>query len=599
MGRDMRLEGVESSVLLLKRKSLRRELLAAPGLHPIRIAVLGGSTTNEVTDLLELLLLSEGFQPTLYQCDYNRYYEEAVLEPEALVAFAPDVVYLHTSCMNVRSAPALTADAADLDAAVAAEVGRFVAIWSSIDARIGCQIIQNNFELPPTSVLGNLDSTSPGGRTRFINAMNLELGRRAGERRRLSIQDVNALSARVGLRRWFDWQRWYAYKILTTPEASLEIARSLLSLVRALQGKSRKCLVLDLDNTLWGGVIGDDGADKIKIGRETPEAEAYTAFQEYCLALRERGVVLAVCSKNDEENARRGLAHPDSVLRMEHFAALRANWSPKHENLQSLADELRLGLDSFVFVDDNPAERALVAAQLPMVAVPDVGSDVAGFAAILESARYFEPVALSAEDLQRGAQYAANTRRAAVESKFADYGAYLDSLRMVAEIGAFRPEYLDRIAQLTAKTNQYNLTARRYTLAEIEALAADPGHVTLYGRLADAFGDNGLISLVVGRKEGTALHLVLWLMSCRVLKRDMELAMLDALAARARAVGVTTLHGQYLRTAKNGMVAAHYEKLGFQLASRDPATESSTWVLSLADHRPKNRHITVKEASHE
>ena len=595
----MRLDAAQSSFLLLKRKSLRRELLAAPALHEIRIAILGGSTTNEVADFLELLLLSEGFRPEIYQCDYNRYYEEAVLQPEALIAFKPDFVYLHTSCMNIRGALPLTATAADFDEAVAAEVARFVSIWSSLEARLGCQIIQNNFEHPPTSVLGNLDSVSFGGRTRFINALNLELARKAGENRKLLIQDVNALSARVGLRQWFDWHRWYAYKILTPADASLEIARSLSSMVRAVHGKSRKCLVLDLDNTLWGGVIGDDGHDKIKIGRETPEAESFTAFQEYCLALHARGVVLAVCSKNDEENAKKGFTHPDSVLQLSHFAAFRANWSPKHENILSMAEELRLGVDSFVFVDDNPAERALVAAQLPMVAVPDVGSDVAGFIAILEAARYFEPVALSAEDLQRGSQYAANTQRASLESKFADYGEYLASLQMVAEIDTFQPAYLDRIAQLTSKTNQFNLTTRRHTLAEIEGLAADPGHVTLYGRLTDVFGDNGLISVVVGRKEETELHLTLWLMSCRVLKRDMELAMLDAIVQRARALGVETLRGQYLKTAKNGMVAAHYEKLGFQCASRDPVTESSSWVLSITDYQPRNRHITVKESQHE
>jgi FkbH-like protein len=251
------------------------------------------------------------------------------------------------------------------------------------------------------------------------------------------------------------------------------MASSLAAIVGALYFGPKKCLVLDLDNTLWGGVIGDDGVDNIKLGRETPEAEAFIAFQEYCLSLRDRGVLLAVCSKNDHDVAMQGLRHQDAVLKPEHFSAIRANWLPKHENINSIAEELNLGVDSFVFVDDNPAERALVAAQLPSVAVPDVGSDVTFFARIVDRARYFESVALSAEDLARASQYRSNSERTAVAATFANYGEYLASLEMVAEIDAFRATYLDRITQLTNKTNQFNLTTRRYTAVEIEGMASD------------------------------------------------------------------------------------------------------------------------------
>jgi len=594
----MRFDSTSSALLLQKRKSLRRELLQSPGLKDLRVAVLGGSTTNELVDLLELLLLADGFRPEIYQSDYNRYFEEAVLSPEQLVTFRPDVVYLHTSCLNIQGFPPLGATADAFAAAVAAEASRFRTIWRALEDRVGCQIIQNNFEYPAVSVLGNLDAASYGGRTRFVSALNRELAAAPAQNRKVVLQDINALSARIGLQNWFDWSRWYSYKILTTPDASLAIARSLASLIRALYGKSRKCLVLDLDNTLWGGVIGDDGPDNIRIGRETPEAEAYTAFQEYCLSLRERGVLLAVCSKNDPEIAKKGFAHPDSVLKLEHFAAFRAAWSPKPDNILSIATELNLGVDSFVFVDDNPAERAIVAAQLPGVAVPDVGSDVAGFIPILEAARYFETVGLSADDMQRAEQYAANSQRESQRAQFENYGDYLDSLKMIAEIEAFRPEYLERIAQLTNKTNQFNLTTRRYSMAEIEDLAVDPTYVTLYGKLTDCFGDNGLVSIVVGRKDEERLHLDLWLMSCRVLKRDMELAMLDALVDRARAASVRFIHGYYFRTAKNGMVADHYERLGFSRDSAGTGGEEGPWILSVDDYEKKNRHITLKGAAH-
>ncbi len=359
-------------------------------------------------------------------------------------------------------------------------------------------------------------------------------------------------------------------------------------------GRTRKVLVLDLDNTVWGGVIGDDGPERIVIGRETPRAEAYTAFQEYCIALKRRGVLLAVSSKNDERIARLGFEHPDSVLKLSDFSAFRANWEPKSENIRQIAEELNLGLDSLVFVDDNPAERHLVAEQLPAVAVPDVGSDPANYPRLIEQARLFEIASLSEEDLSRTELYARNAERAATASAFANYGEYLTSLEMAAEIAPFNATYLDRIVQLTNKTNQFNLTTRRYTLAEMEAISADTSFVTLYGRLADRFGDNGLVSVIVGRSDGNVLEIELWLMSCRVLKRDMELAMLDSLVASARRLGVRTIRGIYLPTDRNSMVSDHYEKLGFSPGTM--TAQRSEWHLDLTstNHMPKNRFIQIR-----
>ena len=588
-------EQYSTDELLLKGKKLRRQLSAAEGLRPVRIAVLGGSTTQELVDLLEIFLLASGFRPAFYQSEYGRYYEDAVIDSEALVGFAPDIVYIHTSVLNLQEFPPVGATPADLAASVEAELARFRHIWSALEEKLPAQIIQNNFELPPYAALGNLDAVAAGGATRFVTELNAAFARAADADPRLLLQDVNSISARVGLDRWFDHSRYCSYKITTTPDGSVALARSLAAILRAIYGRAFKVLVLDLDNTLWGGVIGDDGADRIQIGRETPLAEAYTAFQEYCLALQRRGVLLAVASKNNEEVAKQGFEHPDSVLTLTDFACFKANWEPKHENIMAIARELNLGVDSFVFVDDNPAERALVAAQLPEVAVPDVGADVTEFAKAIDRGRYFEAIALSAEDLERAAQYQANATRTQAEAKFANYGEYLDSLEMVAEIDRFKPVYIERIAQLTNKSNQFNLTTRRYTLAEMEAIARDPNYIGIYGRLTDRFGDNGLISIVLGRREGVALHLDLWLMSCRVLKRDMELAMLDAVVEQATAAGVRTLCGLYLPTKKNGMVADHYEKLGFTLGSRDAETGASEWTLDITGYEPRNTHIKVLE----
>jgi FkbH-like protein len=575
-------------------RRLRRELLAQQGLHPVRVAMLGGSTTNELCDFLEIVLLRDGFQPTFYQSEYGAFFDEAVLDTERLIAFAPDVVIVHTSVRNIRCFPAPEATSDDVAALVDSELSPFREVWRALTANIGCQIVQNNFELPAHSVLGNLDASHLSGRVRYINALNAAMAADIAALPRVILQDIATLSARMGLVQWVDAARWFSYKLAHTPDAHLEIARSLSSMFRALYGRARKCLVLDLDNTLWGGVIGDDGVDRIQIGRETAAAEAFTAFQEYCLELRRRGVLLAVCSKNNDEVARTGLAHPDSVLRIEHFSAFRANWQPKHENIQSIAAELNLGVDSFVFVDDNPAERALVAAQLPAVAVPDVGNDVTRYATIIDRERYFETVGLSADDLQRAAQYQANSQRASVSAQFADYGAYLTSLEMVAEVDAFQPVYLDRIAQLTNKTNQFNLTTRRYSLAEMQEIAANPASVTLYGRLTDRFGDNGLVSVVAGTRVGDAIDIDLWLMSCRVLKREMEVAMLDALVERSRAIGASRLIGHYIPTPKNGMVADHFSKLGFTQSAHGAVATGTTWELDISGYTPRCTTIHIK-----
>ena len=594
----MRLDACSIQELLRSKSKLRRQL-QNHSCRDLRIAVLPGSTVNEMIEFAELFLLVEGFRCTFYQSEYNKYYEEAVLDSERIVKFRPDIVYVHTSCMNLQGWPPLSATEADHESFVAAEFSRFQQIWHSLQQNVGSHIIQNNFELPPFRVLGNLDSIAYGGRAKFVNRLNVEFANEALNDPRLFVQDVNALSAALGSRNWFDWERWYSYKIMTTPAASLALARSVTAIVRALYGRSRKCLVLDLDNTLWGGVIGDDGPENIKIGRETAVAEAYTAFQEYCLMLRSRGILLAVCSKNDEETAKQGFEHPDSVLKLSHFSAFRANWEPKHENLTAIAKELNLGIDSLVFVDDNPAERALVASQLPMVAVPDVGSDVTQFIPALEAGGYFETVRVSAEDFSRADTYAANSQRALLKSKFRDYGEYLDSLQMTAEIDAFKPVYLDRITQLTNKTNQFNLTTRRYTAAEIQKMSLDPAYITLYGKLTDAFGDNGLVSVIVARKDGSTLHIELWLMSCRVLKRDLELAMLDELVTRAHAAGIETIVGYYYRTPRNSMVADHYRRLGFECESQDPDGGQSMWRLQLTtDYQPKCRYIQVKNLVH-
>jgi FkbH-like protein len=292
--------------------------------------------------------------------------------------------------------------------------------------------------------------------------------------------------------------------------------------------------------------------------------------------------------------ARSGFGHPESVLKLEHFAAFKANWNPKHENIREIAAELNLGLDSFVFVDDNPAERALVAAQLPMVAVPDVGANAADFIPIIHAQRYFETLNISAEDVKRTELYADNAARSAMQAQFASYEEYLQSLRMQAEIAPFKPVYLERISQLINKTNQFNLTTRRYAYSEVEGVATNPGYITLYGKLSDMFGDNGLVCIVIGSLHGERVEVDLWLMSCRVLKRGMELAMFNALVDAARTHGATRIVGRYIPTERNSMVEHFYRDLGFTQHGAAQAGGTTEWTLDISGFPQHPHQITVQ-----
>ena len=580
-------------VLHRKKRSIKRELEERSFALEKRIAVMGGSTTAEIKDMLELFLLKAGIRPVFYESQYNLYYEEIMFENPALRDFKPDVIFIHTTQLNIKEVPLPHDTKADIQARLDAEMGKFRSMWERIKTDYGCVIVQNNFELPDTRQYGNLDCADVHGKVNFIARLNAGFAEYAQTEKAFLINDINYLSAQVGLSVWHDKKFWYSYKYAVGYDAIPALSHSVASIIQSVYGLSKKCLVLDLDNTLWGGVIGDDGVDQIKIGAESAVSEAHTALQTYAKALKARGVILAVCSKNELNTAKEGFSHPSSVLSLDDFAAFYANWAAKHENIKAIASDINIGTDSLVFLDDNPAEREIVRTNLPEVAVPEVGSDVLGFLEILDRSGYFEPIALSQDDLKRSEYYRVERQRKDVESEFKDYAAYLKSLEMKAEIKLFTPEYFTRITQLINKTNQFNLTTRRKTIEEVQRIATDPNCIGLYGRLVDKFGDNGLITVVIGEVFGDSLNIETWLMSCRVIKREMELAVFDELLSHCKLRGIKTIKGAYLKTAKNAMVESHYADLGFQLDSKDPNGNSHwSYVVSELDV-PKNKHIGV------
>lgn len=583
---------LDTAQLLRKKRRIRRELLAQlPNPLHKNIAILGGSTTNEVADQLGLFLLRYGIEAAFYQSEYGRYWQDAMFGTPELDAFAPDVIYIHTNWRNIETFPTTASTPAEIDEMLEAEYNRFAAMWQALADKFHCPIIQNNFDRPNYRLLGNRDVWDPHGRTNFLARLNQKFYAYAASHENFFINDIDYLSADYGLTAWGDAFYWHMYKYAMCLDAIPSLANSLANIIKSIYGRNKKVLALDLDNTLWGGVVGDDGVDGIAVGPEVPEGQVYAEFQSYCKALKSIGVVLAVDSKNDEENALAGLNHPDGVLRPDDFVAIKANWDPKDRNLQAIAEELNLGVDSFVFADDNPAERAIVAAQLPGVETPALDG-AENYIKTLDHGGYFEVTALSGEDLKKTELYHANAERRRAQAAFADYGTYLDSLAMKATIRPFEPLYLQRIAQLTNKSNQFNLTTLRCSEEDIRAMSTDPAWLCLYGKLEDRFGDNGVVTVVAGQQEGALLHLRLWLMSCRVLKRGMEDAMMDAVVADAAARGVKTICGYYYPTAKNAMVKEFYAEMGFAQIKADE-NGNTVWNLDVAAYTARHPHMEI------
>ena len=572
-------------LLLNSQKSIKRKLLQRNITYlPKRIAILGGSTTSFIRSMLEIFLLEEGIKPEFYESEYNMFYEDSVFSNPELDAFKPEIIIIFTSSANIISRPLLSDTPEEISSKLNSEYTRFLTVWESLAEKHNAVIIQNNFELPFTQPEGSIVLPQSSGR--FIARLNEKFAEYADSHKGFYVHDLNRAAANAGLSRWHNRAEYYAYKFPADYELMPDIAWSLKRLICAVLGRVKKCLVLDLDNTIWGGVIGDDGVNGLTLGRETPEGEAYTEFQEYVKALKDRGVILAVCSKNDDDVARSGFTHPDSVLSAEDFVAFYANWDAKDVNIRRIAQEINIGLDSLVFIDDNPAERAIVRENVPEVSVPEVDpSDVASYIRVIEGNGYFDTAAISEDDLKRTKTYQQNKQRVILESSSGSYEDFLESLEMEAEIAPFREIYFDRIAQLTNKSNQFNLTTKRYTLADIKAISQDYSYITLYCRLKDRFGDNGVISLLIGEIRGEELHVILWLMSCRVLKRGVEDLMLDCLVKEAVKSGCTKIIGYYYPTAKNGMVKEHYKRFGFALVNEDEKGNTE-WELLTKDYSP-------------
>lgn len=565
-----------------------------PGLttRPIRFAVLASSTVSHLLSGLRVAALRRGLYVQTYVTGYGQYQQELLDPSSPLHRFAPNVVLFATDTRHLVGQAEGEGDSSGAEKVIS----RLAELWKTAKAAFACQVLQQTLLPIFPSVLGSNEHRLSNSRAWRVTALNALL-RKYADSSGVDLVALDASAERHGVDAWHDEGLWLKAKQEIHPAAAPMYGELVGRLIAAQMGRSSKCLVLDLDNTLWGGVVGDDGVEGIVLGQGSAIGEAYLEFQRWVVDQSRRGVILAVCSKNDEANALAPFErHPEMVLSRSHIAAFVANWDDKATNLRKIAQRLNIGIDSCVFVDDNPFERNIVRRELPTVAVPELPEDPAFYARCIADAGYFEALSITAEDAERTKQYQANLQREALQASATDLKGYLASLRMELWVKAFDQVDLKRIVQLINKTNQFNLTTRRYTEEEVAALIDAPDAIGLHFRLTDCLGDNGIISIIIGRRNGKDAKMAIdtWLMSCRVLGRQVENACMNVLVERAKNLGITEMIGEYIATAKNAMVKQHYEKLGF-LPLRGGPGVGSVWRVELANYVPSETFITIRE----
>ena len=566
------------SKLAGKLKALRKNSVDLRPLAAFKLGVVSNATTKLFSPALMATGLRYGLDLDVVEAEFNQVAQEAFSEESSFTGKAIDTVLI---AIDYHGLP-LIATPGDEERArktVSDCISYLKAVAEKISLKTNAPIILQNIAPPAESYLGSFDLFLPGTLSWLIAHVNQELSLLTSSS--ISILNVLGLASNLGLANWHDLTQWNVGKLPFSLKYAPIYADHVCRILSVRKGKSKRCLILDLDNTVWGGIIGDDGVDGILIGNGDPTGEAHLQVQQIALELRNCGIVLAISSKNEDAIARLPFReHPDMLLREEHIAVFQANWSDKATNIRAIAETLSLGLESMVFLDDNPAERLQVRKELPEVSVPELPSDPALYGRTLLAAGYFESVGFSAEDRQRAELYQQNARRADLMSSASNMDSYLASLEMEATFAPFDASSRARIAQLISKSNQFNLTTKRYSELEIAQLEQDPQVVTFQIRLTDSLGDNGMISVIICRKLDKVWEIDTWLMSCRVLGRRLEEAALLEIVKLAKAEAVERLVARYIPTPRNIIVKGHYQKLGFTLLDAE-ADGTEIWQRDL------------------
>ena len=563
----------------------------------LSLGLVGDGTLSLLAPAIAGSGLRHGLLLDVVEGAYGSAVQQAMDPASPLHAAGLDVLLIASDARALGLASA-AASLPDAEARVEAAFSQLKLIAEGFRTTVSAAIMVQTVVAPLEPLFGSFDRVEATSSYAMVEALNRRLAAWAAEGQ-VVLLDIARLAHSVGLERWDAPRHWHASKLSFAPEMTPVYADVVARTLAALRGRARKCLVLDLDNTLWGGVIGDDGVNGILLGQGSAAGEAFVAIQDIALELRRRGVVLAVCSKNEEAAALLPFReHPEMRLKEDHIAVFQANWTDKAANLRAIAETLNIGIDALVFLDDNPAEREQVRRELPMVAVPELPDDPALYPRMLMAAGYFEAVAFTADDRERAAMYQANAARAAAVQASGDLDSYLASLDMVCTIRPVDAVSRPRVAQLINKSNQFNLTTRRYTEAQVEAAEADARRHISQVRLVDKFGDNGIICVLIADRMGERWEIDTWLMSCRVLGRRVQEACLAHLAQAARDDGAGRLVGRYVPSPKNAMVRDHYEKLGFTRVA-EHQDGSAEWELQLSGYAIPQLPMIIDDKSAE
>jgi len=551
-------------------------------LQSYRVAILRSFTVEPMLPLLRAAAFCAGVDLTVHVSDFNAHVQ-AIMDPgSTFYGFAPDAVILAVQTRDV--APDLWNDFAGLTAGqVRSSIDRvaneFQGWIRTFRQKSSAHLILHNLETPAFPLAGVFDAQSAGGQSAAILEINRSLATLASEQTGVYVLDYDGLVARYGRASWHDERKWLTVRLPISASHLNHMVREWMRFLHPLTGKIAKVLVVDLDNTLWGGVIGEDGITGIQLGTEYPGA-AYQAVQRVLLDLHRRGILLAVCSKNNREEALDAIEnHPGMLLKPADFIAMRVDWTDKAQNLREIASELNLGIDSLAFLDDNPIERHQVRTALPEVFVIDLPPDAMEFSRRIRDCPVFERLKLSTEDRQRGVMYQAQREREQLEQTITSREDFYRSLQQEAEISPLTKANLARIAQLTNKTNQFNLTTRRYSEQQISELVSKPGCDCYSIRVRDRFGDNGLVGVAITRQTGATAEIDTFLLSCRVIGRTVETAFLSFLADHARSNGASRLQGWFLPTKKNSPTRDFYSAHGFRASEQNG--DGTLWTLDL------------------
>ena len=551
-------------------------------LQSYRVAILRSFTVEPMLPLLRAAAFCAGVDLTVHVSDFNAHVQ-AIMDPgSTFYGFAPDAVILAVQTRDV--APDLWNDFAGLTAGqVRSSIDRvaneFQGWIRTFRQKSSAHLILHNLETPAFPLAGVFDAQSAGGQSAAILEINRSLATLASEQTGVYVLDYDGLVARYGRASWHDERKWLTVRLPISASHLNHMVREWMRFLHPLTGKIAKVLVVDLDNTLWGGVIGEDGITGIQLGTEYPGA-AYQAVQRVLLDLHRRGILLAVCSKNNREEALDAIEnHPGMLLKPADFIAMRVDWTDKAQNLREIASELNLGIDSLAFLDDNPIERQQVRTALPEVFVIDLPPDAMEFSRRIRDCPVFERLKLSTEDRQRGVMYQAQREREQLEQTITSREDFYRSLQQEAEISPLTKANLARIAQLTNKTNQFNLTTRRYSEQQISELVSKPGCDCYSIRVRDRFGDNGLVGVAITRQTGATAEIDTFLLSCRVIGRTVETAFLSFLADHARSNGASRLQGWFLPTKKNSPARDFYSAHGFRAIEQNG--DGTLWTLDL------------------